>query len=386
MRLICVSCSSTATDAEVEGPNEQVCIRCEGPLQRALEAYEKWDQAVCDIPGVGRYAQLLPVQLRDDLATSDDALRPLSCPRLAQVLGVESVRLMPQTLNATGTFKDNEAVLLAAKSKEWGLQDVCMHSSGNTARAYQYYMERLGVECTGFVPQASAYKCPHLALGRSLIVPVSGNMVTAADAAGAHSEQTGAFRLTPSQWKIEGKVPLGLAMAEHCSDTTVIAVTVASGYGPLGIERGLRRARSVGLPSVGSHVYHLFQAGDAAVLSEAIHEGRDEIDPAGLIAPERAFEPTLQSTNPNRTLPLVRQLLRESGSRIDAVNPNSVVDEAETFEAACAELGVPLEYSTEKSAFICWAGLRLAARNGELRPDGRVVMIVSGSASQEQLA
>jgi hypothetical protein len=203
-------------------------------------------------------------------------------------------------------------------------------------------------------------------------------MVTAANAAMDHSARHGALRLAPSQWKIEGKVPLGLAFAEQCQDVTMIAATIASGYGPLGIERGIRRARSAGVKSVGDHMFRLFQAADAGAMGAAIRDHHDEVDLSTMAPPEVAFEPTLQSTNPTRTLPLVRELLAATGSRIDPVPTDQVEDEAETFVAVCAELGVPLDFTAEKSAFICWAGLVRAAAAGELGRRERIVMVVSG--------
>ncbi|MFD0883140.1 pyridoxal-phosphate dependent enzyme [Streptosporangium algeriense] len=385
MKLICPACSDSPGVGAVDGPNEWQCVRCGGTLTPSLRDLGSWASAVTDTPGVGRYAALLPVAEPDDLRSSEEALRPVESPRLAEALGVASVRLLPQTRNDTGTFKDNEGVLLAAKCQEWGLSSVCMHSSGNTARSYQYYMERLGIVCMSFVPRASAYKCPTTTMGKSHVVAVPGNMVDAADAAIAYSKEHGALRLTPSQWKIEGKVPLGLAIAERCADATVVAVTIASGYGPLGIERGIRRARAAGLPSVGEHTYHLFQTADAGLLGAALRDGRQEIDLADMVPPERAFEPTLQSTNPNRTLPLVRQLMAETGSQIDPVDPSRVEAEAPLFADVCAELDIPLEYATEKSAFICWGGLRQAAESGRLAPHDRIVMVVSGSTPQDRL-
>jgi hypothetical protein len=385
MKLICKNCSDLPGVGSVDGPNEWLCTRCGEALTESLPDVRSWADAVTGTPGIGRYAALLPVSEPDDLRSNERALIPVESPRLAEALGVASVRLMPQTLNDTGTFKDNEGVLLAAKCVEWGLSSVCMHSSGNTARSYQYYMERLGVVCTGFVPQPSAYKCPTTSIGKSRVVAVPGNMVNAADAAIAHSKEHGAFRLTPSQWKIEGKVPVGLAIAERCADATIIAVTIASGYGPLGFERGIRRARTAGLPAPGEYTYHLFQAADAGLLGAALRDGRDEIDLGDMVAPERAFEPTLQSTNPNRTLPLVRQLVAETGARIDSVDPSRVEKEAQLLIDACAELDIPLAYETEKSAFICWGGLQQAAEAGHLSPDDRIVMIVSGSRPQNQL-
>ncbi|USX53520.1 pyridoxal-phosphate dependent enzyme [Lentzea sp. HUAS12] len=385
MKLVCKNCSDLPGAGGVDGPNEWLCTRCGEALAVSLPDVGSWAEAVTDVPGVGRYAALLPAAEPDDLRSNEKALVPVESPRLAEALGVASVRLMPQTLNDTGTFKDNEGVLLAAKCLEWGLSSVCMHSSGNTARSYQYYMERLGIVCTAFVPEPSAYKCPTTTMGKSQVIAVPGNMVNAADAAIAYSKEHDAFRLTPSQWKIEGKVPVGLAIAERCADATIVAVTIASGYGPLGFERGIRRARSAGLPSLGDYTYTLFQAADAGLLGAALREGRDEIDLGTMVPPEQAFEPTLQSTNPNRTLPLVRQLVAETGARIDSVEPSRVEAEASLLIDECAELDIPLEYEKEKSAFICWGGLRQAAEAGHLSPSDRVVMVVSGSRPQIQL-
>ncbi|MGY5060717.1 pyridoxal-phosphate dependent enzyme [Streptomyces sp. 900105755] len=362
------------------GPDEWECRSCGGSLDAVPETFKTWEDAVHDVPGVGRYARLLPVGDAAALASADAALRPVDSPRLAEALGVASVRLLPQTLNETGTFKDNEGVLLAAKCVEWDLSAVTMHSSGNTARAYQHYLARAGVECTAFVPEASAYKCPTGRIAASRVISVPGTMADAADAAAAHAARTGAVRLAPSRWKIEGKVPLGLAVAEHCQDSTLIAVTVASGYGPLGMERGIRRAAAAGLAVPQDRTYRLFQAKDAAVLGQALQDEADRIDLSTMIPPERAFEPTLQSTNPNRTLPLVRRLLAETGSRIHAVGRTAVEDTAALFTRECANLGVPVDYEMEKSAYICWTGLVKQARGGSLRPDERVTMIVSGSA------
>jgi hypothetical protein len=59
--------------------------------------------------------------------------------------------------------------------------------------------------------------------------------------------------------------------------------------------------------------------------------------------------------------------------------------EAPLLIDACAELDIPLAYETEKSAFICWGGLRQAAQAGQLAPDDRIVMVVSGSTPLDHL-
>jgi threonine synthase len=333
---------------------------------------------VLDRPGVERYARLLPVEDWDYLASEDDALRPVASPALAELLNVESVHLLPQTRNATGTFKDNEGVIVAAKCKEWRLTHVCMHSSGNTARSYQYYLDRVGIRCTGFVPQASAYKCPTDVRGACRIASVPGGMRAAADASIAYSEATGAYRLTPSAWKIEGKVPVGLAIAEHCSAATVIAVTIASGYGPLGMDRAFARLAQAGLAGLRRPRFLLAQAEDAAVISSAIHSGTDRIDLSSMVPPEKAFEPTLQSTNPNRTLPLIRALVERTGSWFHVADPDQTLAYAPAFERACSAASVPVDYAHEKSAFICWSAVAEAAKRGELTASDRVVLVVSG--------
>ncbi len=377
MRLRCPACGK---HPHPDGPSEWICPSCNQELRADVPMFDGWSDAVLDRPGVARYARLLPVENSAYLTSEADALRPVASPALAELLNVETVHLLPQTRNATGTFKDNEGLIVAAKCKEWGLTHVCMHSSGNTARSYQYYMNRVGIRCTGFVPQASAYKCPTKVRRDCCIVPVSGGMSAAAAASIAYSEDTGACRLTPSAWKIEGKVPVGLAIAEHCPAATVVAVTIASGYGPLGMDRAFARLAEAGLASPRRPRFLLTQAEDAGVIGSAIHSGADRIDLSTMVPPEKAFEPTLQSTNPNRTLPFVRDLVERTGSWSHAVGAERTLADAPAFEQACAAADVPIDYAHEKSAFICWSAVAEAAERGELTALDRVVLVVSGSA------
>lgn len=379
MELTCTSCGA-GTLQGTDGPSEWTCLTCDRPFSVSLPSATAWEEVVSDRPGVARYGRLLPVKDPALLDSVDAALVPVPSPALARGLGVAEVYLLPQTLNATGTFKDNEGVLIAAKCREWGLTDVCIHSSGNTARAYTHYLSAQDIACTGFVPKASAYKCPDVAPHGTTVVAVDGGMVEAADASIAHADSHGSVRLTPSTWKIEGKVPLGLAIAEHVPHTSVIAVAAASGYGALGMQRAIARASEVGLPTPTGHHFRIVQIADAAALGSAVRSGAETVDMDAMADPSTAYEPTLQSTNPNRTLPLVKDLVASTSSRIDAVTPSQVDDSAAAFVAACAELGIPLDTELERSALICWAGLQAAASAGELDPDAVVTMIVSGSA------
>jgi threonine synthase len=376
VELVCPTCGAVS-DAE-DGPREWVCIRCDVALLERTPSFINWDQAVTDIDGVGRYSQLLPVAKSELLESSSPALRPIRMPQLSAHLGVREVWILPQTHNYTGTFKDNEAVILAAKASEWGLQNVAMHSSGNTARAYQYYMDRVGVDCQAFVPEASVYKCPVRRLGGSGIDSVDGNMQDCADASESFTKETGATKLAPSSWKIEGKTPLGFAIAEHLPQTTVVGATVASGYGPLGIQRAFDRSLRAGLPAPSDSRFLMAQASDAAALTLAVASG-GPVDMSSSAAPIDAFEPTLQSTNPSKNLPRVRDLVHRTHSSLVAVSPAEVMDSAQYFLDACVDEGVPLDLALEKSAFICWSGVVSAARSGTLRSDDCLVIVVSGS-------
>lgn len=377
MRLRCPACDTTP---RLNGPSEWICPSCDHELRAEVPTFGGWPDAVLDLAGVARYARLMPVENPACLTSEPSALRPVASPELAERLGVQTVHLMPQTRNAAGTFKDNEGLIVAAKCLEWGLTHVCTHSSGNTARSYQYYLDRVGIRCTGFVPEASAYKCPSQPRGDCRIVSVPGRMSDAAAAAAAYSEETGAIRLTPSSWKIEGKVPLGLAIGEHCAAATVVAVTIASGYGPLGMDRAFTRMAEAGLANPRRPRFLLAQAQDAGVMSSAIQSGADQIDLSTMVPPEKAFEPTLQSTNPNRTLPLVRDLVERTGSWFRAVSAERTLADALAFERACAAADVPIDYEHERSAFICWSAVAEAAELGELTASDRVVIVVSGSA------
>ncbi|MFI5735136.1 pyridoxal-phosphate dependent enzyme [Kribbella sp. NPDC051587] len=384
MQFVCPRCSATVPLEELTTLGEELCGHCGGALEFSPGRVNRWADATVELPGVARYARLLPVTQPERLASSEEALVPLESRALAERLGVARLFLIPQTKNATGTFKDNEGVIVAARCHDIGVSSVCMHSSGNTARAYIHAMGRAGIACATFVPTASAYKVARQdGKYRASLTAVDGGMQQAADASARFAGETGALRLTPSHWKIEGKVPLGLMVAERLNFIDTLAITIASGYGPLGIERGLRRAEASGLPTLSDRSYLMFQVSDAAATARAVLDGAEQVDLSRNVHPDEAFEPTLQSTNPTRTFEQVKGLLQVGNSSLNIVTPDEIEACALLLLTECRNLGVPLDYELEKSAFVAWAGLCSLADRDALDPNRQVALVISGSAPWE---
>ena len=375
----CPECGYTYSSGDYDVELQRQCQKCHTGLDVVTRPFTHWKEVVSDQPWVARYSSLLPVDVELIPYADDAALRPIPAPKLAECLGIAELNLIPQSLNPTGTFKDVEAAVIAAKAKEWQVRCASVHSTGNTALSYRHFFEMVGVPCAVFVPTRCAVKLSGIkSTADYAVYGFDGPFPKLSAIARRFADENGYLHLAPHHWKVEGKMAIAFAIAEFIPQTSTIVQTIAGGYGPIGYQLGLQRARRAGL-KVPAVSYGLFQPEDANTIAQAIAGRINRIDPTTLRLPEHPFEVTLQSTNPLSTYPQVRKLLT-GHSYIDSVSFKEVVAYAHEFTEACHELGIPIDFEREKSPYISWAGLRLRARQEKLRPTDRLAFVVTGSA------
>ncbi|WP_298796521.1 pyridoxal-phosphate dependent enzyme [Pseudonocardia sp. 73-21] len=318
---------------------------------------------------------MLPVKILGGQPAATDEVRRSAL--LEKMLGVQSVWLVDATGLATGTFKDYEAIVIMAMAAELNLDFVSVHSTGNTVLAYRHYAEELGVRCAIIVPAANMSKLDGLPdLTDWPVVAVDGPYKQFSAIARSVAAERGWHHLAPLPWKLEGKAALAWMIYENCPQVDLIVQTIAGGFGPLGMELGFRRLAAVGeFYGVASRRrYLLLQPSDADGIARAWRKGSSRIEPCDIPLPELPFEPTLQSANPNTTLPHLRRNLPR-GTRIGSVSESLVAKHYPTAHRAFLEADIPVSYEREKSAYIALAGL-LEAR---LEPTSNVAVIVTGS-------
>ncbi len=377
----CPRCGATYSVGSPDWELDRRCPACGGALEVRPPNAEVWKDVTNDESWIGRYARLLPTRADSIPAGSPSALEVIKAPSLAERLGVAELVLLPLSRNETGTFKDLEAGVIAAKVAEWSLDRVSVHSTGNTARSYRHYIGNTGASVATFIPLSCADKMAgHVAMPRLPMYAFNGPFPELSAVAKRVAEHEDRLHLAPLHWKIEGKAVVAFVLAELFRDLTLIVQTVAGGYGLLGMEAGFARIDAAGLPLPRVRSYALFQVDDADTLTFAINSGRSSLDSSELRLPVHPFEPTLQSTNPLATYKHVLRAMKSGGgsSSIESVDRRVVEDEAEFFATACRDLGIPVDFEVEKSPFISWAGLTCRAAAGLLRDRERIALLVTG--------
>lgn len=380
---VCSSCNRPLSQ-NFEEEFELKCTHCSGQAKLSYEGAISWADLDQELDGVMRYAPLLPVSKENLKKVTDqdspEFRAPISSPKLANILGVASLHLIPAVYGPSGCFKDTEAALVIAKVLDWALtKKLSWHSTGNTARAYRAYAMRAGLESDSYFPLYCIEKFKGAVRDtRNLLIAYDGPFQKVSNIAKERAKEQGTLHLAPLGWKIEGKATLAYAIFEQLPDTNVLVQTIAGGYGALGLQLGIERMRELKLIRESEIRYELFQIDGADTISRLMPLNRD-IEQTDLKLPVNPFEPTLQSTNPLSTFNAVRKLVVDSGSAISSVLEKDVQEACEVFSEECKNLDIPIAYEDEKSPFISWAGLLARSKAGALRPTDKIAFIVTGS-------
>jgi threonine synthase len=113
-----------------------------------------WQSAV-DLSGVWRFRDLLPALQNDDQAiTLREGCTPLyELPRSARAVGVPRLLAKHQGLNPTGSFKDCGMTVAATFARLAGFKWVACASTGNTSASMAAYAARGGMRSLVLVPE-----------------------------------------------------------------------------------------------------------------------------------------------------------------------------------------------------------------------------------------
>ena len=111
-------------------------------------------QSAVDISGVWRFRDLLPALENDDqVITLREGSTPLyELPRSARIVGVPRLFAKHQGLNPTGSFKDCGMTVAATFARRAGFRWVACASTGNTSASMAAYAARGGMRSLVLVP------------------------------------------------------------------------------------------------------------------------------------------------------------------------------------------------------------------------------------------
>jgi threonine synthase len=364
-----------------------VCERCFGPQEVAYE-YQRAGRDVGELrrriqggpQNIWRYADFLPLtggppgpsgRLTSRVGLPAGCTPLVRADRLAAQLGLREVWVKNDAANPTHSFKDRVVSVAVARARELGYEVIACASTGNLANSVAAHGAALGMESYVFIP-ADLEEQKVLATG------VYGTRLVAVD--GSYddvnrlctelcAERDWAFvNVNLRPYYAEGSKTLAFELAEQLGwqlpDRCV--VPVASGSLFTKIARGFDEWRELGLLEGELPRMNGAQAEGCAPVASAFAAGHEVCRP---VKPSTIAK-SLAIGNPADG-PYALEEARRSGGSVDAVSDEEIL-------AGITLLAQTTGIFTETAGGVTTAVLSKLAARGEIDPDERVVLVITG--------
>jgi len=164
-RFRCIGCASIASSAA----QDFCCSECGNLLEitdsswnsknpvalKSLWRERRTLNAPLDLSGVWRFRELLPAPASEEhVVTLREGNTPLyELPQSSRVTGIERLYAKHQGLNPTGSFKDTGMTVAATFARQAGYRWVACASTGNTSASMAAYAARGGMRSLVLVPE-----------------------------------------------------------------------------------------------------------------------------------------------------------------------------------------------------------------------------------------
>ncbi len=364
-----------------------VCERCFGPLEVAYDH----SRLGGDVDGlrrriqggpqnIWRYADFLPVvdgppgpsgRLASRTGLPAGCTPLIKADRLAQRLGLREVWVKNDAANPTHSFKDRVVSVATARARELGFETIACASTGNLANSVAAHGAALGLESYVFIP-ADLEEQKVLATGiyGTKLVAVKGTyddvnrLCTELSA-----ERDWAFvNVNLRPYYAEGSKTLAYEIAEQLGfelpDRCV--VPIASGSLFTKVAKGFSEWRDLGLVGGELPAMNGAQANGCSPVATAFAAGHDVCKP---VKPNTIAK-SLAIGNPADG-PYAIEEARRSGGGVDSVSDQEIRE-------GIALLAQTTGIFTETAGGVTTAVLAKLAARGDIDPDERVVLVITG--------
>ena len=379
-----------ACKAEYPLEAKYVCERCFGPLEAAYDYSRLGD----DIAGlrrriqggpqnIWRYADFLPAvggqpgpsgRLASRVGLPAGCTPLIRADRLAKHLGLREVWVKNDAANPTHSFKDRVVSVATVRARELGFEVLACASTGNLANSVAAHAAALGLESYVLIPS-------NLEEQKILATGIYGTKVVAIDGdyddvnrlcTEISAERDWAFvNINLRPYYAEGSKTLAYEIAEQLGwelpDRCVVPIASGSLYTKLA--KGFQEWREIGL--VGDPARPLprmngAQAQGCAPVANAYAAGAQVCQPvkAKTIAKSLAIGSPADG-------PYALDLARQSGGGIDSVTDDEI-------RQGIALLARTTGIFTETAGGVTTAVLAKLAQRGDIDPDERVVLVITG--------
>ena len=333
-----------------------------------------------------RYHELLPIRLAENIVSLGEGGTPLvHTPNLGLMLGRPNLFVKDERQSPTGSFKDRKATVAISAMKEAGVKQLVVASTGNVAISYAAYCARAGIQLyaflTSLVPPEKMREC---ALYGAQVVKVTGTYDRCKEIAAQFAQQ----RSLPydkgmrNVGAIEAMKTIAYESAEQLAPLFAggngqggalwrapdwYIQSVSGGLGPVGVMKGFRELKQMGLIDRVPQVACI-QSDGCAPMANAFRLGRPE---AEIVPVPRTRIHTVATGNPGRSYKILKGLIDAHGGLIESVSD----DEAYRAINVMAKME---GLSMEPAAALAFAGLFKLVRAGRIAPNDVVLINCTG--------
>jgi threonine synthase len=372
-----LTCRECGTDYALEA--RYVCERCFGPLEVGYEhRVDDVEHARRRIQGgpqnIWRYHDFLPLegpQPRTRTGLPAGCTPLVRADRLAERLGLRELWVKNDASNPTHSFKDRVVSVATHRARELGFGVLACASTGNLANSVAAHGAALGLETYVFIP-ADLEEQKVLATGvyGTHLVKVRGSYDDVNRLCTELSgERDWAFvNVNLRPYYAEGSKTLAYEIAEQLGwelpDRVVAPIASGSLYTKLG--KGFAEWLELGLVDGAAPAMNGAQAEGCSPVATAFAAGADVCRP---VRPDTIAK-SLAIGNPADG-PYALGLARSSGGAIDSVDDDEI-------RAGIRLLAETTGIFTETAGGVTAAVLAKLAARGDIDPDERVVLVITG--------
>jgi threonine synthase len=329
-------------------------------------------------PTMWRYRPLLPLAEGADVPPLAVGGTPLyRAPRLAEHLGLAQVWIKDDGRNPTGSLKDRASALVTARAMAEGIEVVTTASTGNAAAALAGLTASVGMPAAIFVPaSAPEAKIAQLLTYGAKVLLVQGNYDMAFDLAVQAAERYGWYNRNTGMnpYTLEGKKTVAFEIAEQLAwqMPDVVIVSVGDGNIISGVHKGFRDLLALGWIDWIPRIIGVQASGSAA----CYQVWKDGGDPAKMQPiHSQTVADSIAADLPRDRVKAVRAV-RETNGAFVSVPDQAILDSIPVLARLSGVFAEPAAASV-------YAGVRAALDEGHVRPDDRVVLLVTGNGLKD---
>ena len=328
--------------------------------------------------GIWRYKELLPVQ-------SDTPVPPLlvggtplyPALRLGKHLGLNKLWIKDDSMNPSASLKDRASALAVVKAREIGADVVTTASTGNAAAALACLAASVGLRAVIFVPRtAPQAKVAQLLIFGARVLLVDGSYDDAFELALKAASEYGWYNRNTgyNPYMSEGKKTAVFEICEQLLWDPPDRIIIPVGDGCIigGVHKGLKDMMALGWITRMPRLTGV-QAIGSSPLVDAWKKGMQGWEMQKVDAYTRADSICAGlPRDRNKALAAVR----ETDGAFIAVEDKAIL---ESIPVIAQHTGV----FCEPAAAAGYAGLSQLVQRGEIDPDERVVLLLTGSGLKD---